>query len=167
MWSQDLTISQKGINGINCFFACWYKFRKAKSWFNDFWVAMIRNGHGLLVYDTLKSAVSWEWIFELSWLCWGQLQLYFLLFLFFHFYSILSQWPKGQEWLGWVERLNKNLYSMKLSIDSMKLDILSCSSSFCLASCVGPDSSKDRGVWRALALESKLILDRWSSRIMF
>ena len=28
---------------------CWHKFRKAKSWFNDFWMTMVKNGLGLLV----------------------------------------------------------------------------------------------------------------------
>ena len=31
-----LTVSQKWTNGINWFSACWYKFRKGKSWLNDF-----------------------------------------------------------------------------------------------------------------------------------
>ena len=53
-----LTVSQKLEDGINWFFACWYKFGKAKSWFNDFGVGVVKNGHGLLVHETLKSAVS-------------------------------------------------------------------------------------------------------------
>ena len=40
------------------FFACWYKFRKAKSSFNGFWVNLFKDGIGLLVHETLKSAVS-------------------------------------------------------------------------------------------------------------
>ena len=28
-------------------FSCWCKFRKAKSWFNDFWVGVFKNGHDL------------------------------------------------------------------------------------------------------------------------
>ena len=31
-----LTVPQKWTNGINWFFSSWYKFRRAKSWFNDF-----------------------------------------------------------------------------------------------------------------------------------
>ena len=31
-----LTLSQKWTDEINWFFACWYKFRKTKSEFNDF-----------------------------------------------------------------------------------------------------------------------------------
>ena len=40
--------------------ACWCKFGKAKSYFNDFWVGVVRNGHCYLVHGTLKSAVSKE-----------------------------------------------------------------------------------------------------------
>ena len=57
------TVSQIWADGINWFFACWYKFRKAKSWFIDFWVGMVKNGDGLLVHETLKSAVSPEWVY--------------------------------------------------------------------------------------------------------
>ena len=53
-----LTVSQKWTDGINWFFACLYKFRNAKSWFNDVWVVKVRNGHDLLVHDTIKSGVS-------------------------------------------------------------------------------------------------------------
>ena len=49
------TVSQKWTDGINWFFECCYILRKAKSWFNNLWVGMVKNGHGLLVYETLKS----------------------------------------------------------------------------------------------------------------
>ena len=52
-----LTLSEEWTDGRNWFFACWYKLRKAKK-FNDFWVGMVKSGYGLLVYKTLKSAVS-------------------------------------------------------------------------------------------------------------
>ena len=55
-------------NGIDWFFACWYKFWKVKSWFNDFCVGLVKNSRGLLVHETLKSTVSYEWIYELNWL---------------------------------------------------------------------------------------------------
>ena len=29
-----------------------------KSWFNDFWVSMVKNGHGYFVHETVKSAAS-------------------------------------------------------------------------------------------------------------
>ena len=45
---------------------------KARSYFNDFWVGIVRNGHGHLVYETLASAVYKEWVYEFSWFfaCW-------------------------------------------------------------------------------------------------
>ena len=45
-------------NGMKWFFACWCKFRKAKNYFNDFWVSVVKIGHGHLVHETLISAVS-------------------------------------------------------------------------------------------------------------
>ena len=39
--------------------------QKAKSYFNDFWIGMGRNGHGHLVPETLKS-LSKEGVYELS-----------------------------------------------------------------------------------------------------
>ena len=48
-----LNASQKSKDGITWFFACCYKFKKVKSWFSDFWVGLVKNGHGLLVYETL------------------------------------------------------------------------------------------------------------------
>ena len=53
-----LTVSQKWTDGRNWFFACCCKFRKARSWLNDFWVGMFKNGYGPLVHETLKYAVS-------------------------------------------------------------------------------------------------------------
>ena len=56
---------------MNWYFACWYKFRKAKSYFYDFWVGRVRNGYDHLVHETLKP-VSKEWVCEFSWFfaCW-------------------------------------------------------------------------------------------------
>ena len=54
---------------MNWFFACWCKFRKTKSNFNDFWVDVVKIGRGHLVHETLKSA---EWVYKLSlfFACW-------------------------------------------------------------------------------------------------
>ena len=41
---QKLGVSQEVINGINWFLVCWYKFRKAKSFFNNLGVVVIKNG---------------------------------------------------------------------------------------------------------------------------
>ena len=52
-----LTVSQKCTDRINWFIGWWYKFREAKSWFNDFWVGMVKNNHVFLVHEILKSCV--------------------------------------------------------------------------------------------------------------
>ena len=39
-------------------FACWYKFRRAKSYTNDFGVGIVKNVFNILGYETLKLAVS-------------------------------------------------------------------------------------------------------------
>ena len=52
-----LNVSQKWTDRINWFFACWYKFRKAESWFNNSWVGMVKNNHDLLVHETRKSTI--------------------------------------------------------------------------------------------------------------
>ena len=51
---KKLTLSQEWIHGMNWFFACWFEFRKAKSYFTDFWVYSVKNGHGSLLYQILK-----------------------------------------------------------------------------------------------------------------
>ena len=58
-----LTVPQKWTNGINWFFSSWYKFRRAKSWFNDFGVDAVKNGHGLLILETLRMKLWIELIF--------------------------------------------------------------------------------------------------------
>ena len=68
--TMKLTLSQEWIDGMNWYFACLWKFRKAKSYINDFWVGMVRNGCAYLGHETLKSAVSKEWgyVFFACWL---------------------------------------------------------------------------------------------------
>ena len=63
--SLTLTVSQEWADGMNWFFACWWKFRKAKSNFNDVWVDVVKIGLGHLVHETLK-------VYELSlfFACW-------------------------------------------------------------------------------------------------
>ena len=51
-WTLKLALSQEWIDGINWFFACRYKFRKARSYFKDFWVGLVKNGPGHLVHET-------------------------------------------------------------------------------------------------------------------
>ena len=66
------TLSQERIDWMNWYFACWCKFRKAKSYCIDFWEGMVRKRCGHLVHETLRSAVSKEWVYEFSWFsaCW-------------------------------------------------------------------------------------------------
>ena len=66
-------VSQEWIDEMNWFFACSYKFRKAKSYFDNYWVGMVRNGQGLLDLETLKSGVSHKW-----WDEWSRLFEWFL-----------------------------------------------------------------------------------------
>ena len=47
-----LALSQEEIDGINYFFACWYKFTKTKNYFNDYCIGMFKNGHGFLCNGT-------------------------------------------------------------------------------------------------------------------
>ena len=51
---------------------CWYKFIKAKSYFNNFLIEAVKNMHGLLDPGTLKYVLSQEPIDEMSWfsVCW-------------------------------------------------------------------------------------------------
>ena len=63
-----LAVCQEEINGEHWFLVCWCKFRKARSYFNNFLVVVVvKNGHGLLGLGTLKSAVSQEPIDEMGW----------------------------------------------------------------------------------------------------
>ena len=55
-WILNSAVSQEWVDELSWFFACWYKFRKAKNYFNNFWVVVVKNGCGLLGHGTLKSA---------------------------------------------------------------------------------------------------------------
>ena len=37
--------------------AYWYKFRKAKSWYNDFWVGLLKDGSGLVVHSAASRCI--------------------------------------------------------------------------------------------------------------
>ena len=51
-----LTVSQNWTDEITWFFACYYKCRKAESWFNHFWVCLVKDGSGFLIHEMLKPA---------------------------------------------------------------------------------------------------------------
>ena len=59
-------VSQEWINEMSWFFACWYKFRNAKGYFDDYWVAIVKNEWGLIDHRTHKSGVPLKWFDELS-----------------------------------------------------------------------------------------------------
>ena len=39
-----LAVSPEAVNGINLLLVCWCKFWKAKSFFNDFWMVVVKMG---------------------------------------------------------------------------------------------------------------------------
>ena len=57
-WTLKSAVSQEWIDEMSCFFACWSKFRKTKSYFDNYWVVMVKNEHGLTDDGTVKSDVS-------------------------------------------------------------------------------------------------------------
>ena len=59
-------VSQEGIYELVWFFTCWFKFTKAKSYFDNYWVDMVKNGQGLIDHGILKPGVSHTWFDELS-----------------------------------------------------------------------------------------------------
>ena len=52
-----LTLSQVWTDGI-VIFCMLVKVQKAKSYFNDFWVSLVKKWHSVLLHETLKSDVS-------------------------------------------------------------------------------------------------------------
>ena len=65
-----LAVFQTEINQINWFLVCWYKFRKTKLLIikvHNFWMVVVKNVCGILSLGFLKSALSQEWIDEISW----------------------------------------------------------------------------------------------------
>ena len=67
-----MAVCQGKMNEINWFWVCLHKFMKAKSYFDNLLVVVIRNGCGLLGLQTLRSIVFQEPIDEMSWffVCW-------------------------------------------------------------------------------------------------
>ena len=59
-------VSQELIYEMRWFFVCWYKFKKAKSYFNSYWVGMVRNARDFLDRGTLKSGISHKLFYELG-----------------------------------------------------------------------------------------------------
>ena len=49
-------VSQEWIDEMSWFIACWHKFRKAKSYFNNYWLGMVKNGPELPLDTKIRSA---------------------------------------------------------------------------------------------------------------
>ena len=74
-----LAVSQEEINGIDWFWCVDKNLGKLKVNFNKFWVVVFKNGHGLVgLAGSLKSAVSQEWINEMSWYKFRKVKSYFI-----------------------------------------------------------------------------------------
>ena len=71
-WILKLTASQEWSDGINWFFACWYKFIQVKRWLKMFEVGLVRNRCGQSCDRTIKFTVSEEWADGINWFfaCW-------------------------------------------------------------------------------------------------
>ena len=59
-------VSQEWIDELGWFFVCWYKLMKAKSYFNNHQVVVVKNGQGLKGCGALKQGISYKWFDELS-----------------------------------------------------------------------------------------------------
>ena len=59
-------VSYEWINELGWFFACWYKFMKAKTYFNNYCEGVFKNGQRLKDCGTLKPGISHKWFDELS-----------------------------------------------------------------------------------------------------
>ena len=59
-------LSQEWIDEMSWFFAFWYKFKKAKSYFNNYWVSIVKIGWSFVDHGTLKSGFSHKWFDKLS-----------------------------------------------------------------------------------------------------
>ena len=62
----------------NWCFRCCYNFRKAKSYFINFSIALVKNGRCHLRNGNLKLAVFQEWINEFSWffICFSEVTIF-------------------------------------------------------------------------------------------
>ena len=67
--TQKSPVSQDWMDELGRFFACWYKFMKAKSYFNNYWVGLVKNWQGLKIVEFLNEVhltndlLNWvEWL---------------------------------------------------------------------------------------------------------
>ena len=66
LWTLKSAVSQEWVDEMGWFLACWYKLRKVKSCFYNYWVDMVKNRWGITDHGTHKSGVSHNWFDELS-----------------------------------------------------------------------------------------------------
>ena len=59
-------VFQEWIDELGWFFACWYRFTKAKSYFNNYWMGVVKNGRDFKDRGILKPGISHKWFDELS-----------------------------------------------------------------------------------------------------
>ena len=59
--TQKSAVSQEWINELGSFVACWCKFMKAKSYFNNYWVGVVKNEQGLKDCGILKPGILHKW----------------------------------------------------------------------------------------------------------
>ena len=59
-------VTQEWIDELGWFCASWYKFMKGKSYFNNYWVGVVKNEWGLKDHGTLKPGISHKLFDELS-----------------------------------------------------------------------------------------------------
>ena len=87
-WTLKLTVSEEWADGINWFFACWYKFMQIKRCLKIFGVDMVKNRCGQSGDGTLKWTVSKKWTDGIT-----------------HFLHIDTDWQKlkaDQKFFGWT-----------------------------------------------------------------
>ena len=63
--TQKSALSQEWIDEMSWFFGYWYKFTKVNSYFDIYWVGIVKNGWGLIDRRILESGVSHKWFDEL------------------------------------------------------------------------------------------------------
>ena len=59
-------LSQEWIDDMSWFFPCWYKFREAKSYCDNYLVGLAKKGWDLMDRATLNSGISHKWFNDLS-----------------------------------------------------------------------------------------------------
>ena len=56
----ELAVSQELINEINRYYVWWKKSKKTKSYVNNFWVSVVKDGCDLWGHGTLKFYSVWR-----------------------------------------------------------------------------------------------------------